>query len=408
MSGKLEDDALKLKFACSSAECLLVALRGTSGFPVLVLNHSIANSPIGKSTPDNSEDLFPDAQGLTNRLLALISLGQTHSRLPIEEDALQKLVSNSFATLVEASLRDAHIWDALKQNTQIQDLIFNLLLAEPRQGIRKEVAEIVFGLCGSSPKQKQDPNGDRVSNRLSTPLVINIVATFWASLTALFPRTLNYAQSSQEFFQVALVVFEAVAVLSPGGVFYGEYLREWGKILLGHRTREVSLYILWQCFQHYTSDKLTCLFSSLLEESRWTILFLDSFICSRNVWSLRAQRTFPMIHGKKIILFSTHLLQYVVGLGWQLTWCLFSNLMEDIFTSFLFPNLSAENEDGVINPTSPLMHSVTRQELYNVLMLLCEDSTNFRHMLDLLDETIPYGSYLHTPPHTRFHHVSIS
>ena len=65
--------------------------------------------------------------------------------------------------------------------------------------------------------------------------------------------------------------------------------------------------------------------------------------------------------------------------------------MEDIFTAFLFPNLSAEAT--LITPTSPVMHTVTRMELYNVLLLLCEDQKNFMHMLDLLDELIPYGSY---------------
>ena len=218
---------------------------GPKGYVALSRTYYILNSPtanvlLAKSIPDSSEDLFPDAKALTNRLLTLVSLDRNHASLPIEEATLQKLVSNSFATLIEASLRDKNMWDALKQNTQVQDLVFNLLLAEPRQGIRKEVAEIAFGLCGNSPAQKQDPNGDRTSTKLSTPLAIDIVAMLWASLTALFPRTLDYAQSSQEFFQVALIVFESVAVMSPGEVFYGEYLREWGNILLGHRTREVS------------------------------------------------------------------------------------------------------------------------------------------------------------------------
>src|SRR5438034_841567 len=100
--------------------------------------------------------------------------------MPLDELSLQRLISNSFATLIEASIHDTNIWDALKQNSQMQDLVFNLLLAEPRHGIRQEVAEIVFCLCGSSPMQKQYPKGARESNNPPTTTAIDIIATVWA------------------------------------------------------------------------------------------------------------------------------------------------------------------------------------------------------------------------------------
>lgn len=144
-------------------------------------------------------------------------------------------------------MHDSRVWDAVEQSTQIKDLIFTLLLGESRQGIRKGVAEIIFSTCGTSPSQKrawkvssQTKEGAvAVAGKLPTATTIHIVATLWKSISALFPDTLGYAQSSQEFFEVALIVFQTVANLSPEDLIFGEYLRQWGNILLTHRTQEV-------------------------------------------------------------------------------------------------------------------------------------------------------------------------
>lgn len=39
----------------------------------------------------------------------------------------------------------------------------------------------------------------------------------------------------------------------------------------------------------------------------------------------------------------------------------------------------------------PVMHTQTRQEIYKVLLLLCEDETNYDNMLELLEDVIPQG-----------------
>jgi len=146
-------------------------------------------------------------------------------------------------------MHDNRVWDALKQSTEIQSLVFKLLLDEQRQSVRKGVAEIIFTICGTSPSQKQSLKAINAKNvtpagRHPTATTVDIVATLWKSITALFPETLTFASSSQEFFDVALVVFQTVASWSPGDVDFGEYLRHWGNILLSHRTREVSTYLL--------------------------------------------------------------------------------------------------------------------------------------------------------------------
>ncbi|EER45856.1 ubiquitin C-terminal hydrolase [Histoplasma capsulatum H143] len=252
-----------------------------------------------------------------------------------------------------ASMHDSRVWDAVEQSTQIKDLIFTLLLSESRQGIRKSVAEIIFATCGTTPSQKRawkassQVKGGAVAvvGRLPSATTIHIVATLWKHISALFPDTLEYAQSSQEFFEVALTVFQTVANLSPEDLIYGEYLRKWGDILLSHRTNE--------------------------------------FVGREPV--------------DYIVLGFTHLLKMCLELSHATPGTMdTSNLMEKLFTTYLFPELSEPTETKVIQSSIPVMHNTTRQEIYNILLLLCEDQANCERMLTLLDDVIPYD-YTHEP-----------
>src|SRR5436190_1991008 len=63
--------------------------------------------------------------------------------------------------------------------------------------------------------------------------------------------------------------------------------------------------------------------------------------------------------------------------------------MERLFTTYLFPDLSECPGNQVIQPSIPVMHNFTRQEIYNVLILLCEDRANCGKMLELLEDVIP-------------------
>ncbi|KAL1955095.1 hypothetical protein VTO42DRAFT_9029 [Malbranchea cinnamomea] len=320
MEVPLEADCLKLAFASNAVECLLTAL-------------------MAKPLRDDTEELIPNPSNLITRLLSIIYLGQKVSPDMLPEQTLQKMISNSFAVVIEASLHDNRVWDSLKKSAQVGDIISELLLKESRQGIRKEVAEIIFKLCGGSPSQKQSKAINSSTEKLSNPIGIDIVATLWRSFLSLFPKTLNYPTSSEEFFEVSLVIFQTVVDLSPDGFEFGDYLKEWGSILLRHKTeefvgREPVDYIVWG-FAHLMK---TCL----------------SLATSKSV----ADDT--------------------------------RNLVERLFTTYLFPNLSELKVSEPIQPSIPVMHPGTRQELYNVLLLLSENRVNCEQLLELLEEIIPH------------------
>ncbi|EEP75964.1 predicted protein [Uncinocarpus reesii 1704] len=295
-----------------------------------------------KSPTDTSETLFTDPAGLVSCLLKFVLLANTPHQLPLAELPLQKLISNSFATLFEASMHDGKIWDAFKQNADMDNIILMLLLRDPRPNLRQDAAGIFFALCGMLPSQNQSskayPKESKVSTRLETPTGIDIIGTLWNSLTSLIPRSIEFPQTSQQFFEVALVVFQTVGNLSPEDLIFGDYLKKWGAVLLNHRTHEFV--------GREPIDYIVLGFAHLLKK------------CME-------------LSQPKRITGNTR------------------DLMEQVFTAYLFPNLSEQNDKTAIVPAIPVMHGGTRQEIYNVLLLLCEDEVNCGHMLEILEDVIP-------------------
>jgi ubiquitin carboxyl-terminal hydrolase 34 len=68
-----------------------------------------------------------------------------------------------------------------------------------------------------------------------------------------------------------------------------------------------------------------------------------------------------------------------------------SDLAEQIISKYLFPELANEN-DEVIVPRTPHMHTETRQKLYSIIRLLCKRSDdNVVRIMQHLEGVIPRG-----------------
>lgn len=319
-----ENNPLKLSFVSNAVDCLLVALSA-------------------KRLPNASEEFFPEPSSLASRLLSIQHLGLKVAPDYLPEEESQKMVSNTFAVLIEASLHDNRVWDTLKENTHNGEVITELFLVEPRSAVRKEAAEIIFKLCGQSPSQKQSKAIDSSTGKLSNPTAIDIVAALWKCFLCLLPESLNYPTTSQEFFEAALVLFHTVIDLSPDGFDFGAHLKEWGSILLEHKTaefvgREPVDFIVWG-------------FSLLMKAC------------------LELAPSGDVAEGT-------------------------SSLVNQLFTTYLFPDLSEDNPNEPIEPNIPVMHSGTRRELYQVLGMLCENAVNCRLLLENMEVDIPRGKFI--------------
>lgn len=283
MEVSVEDSPLRLTFAHNAVDCLMVALTGnTCATLVFTDEPRLTACPIAKPTAaETSQQFFPNPSIFTTRLLNLLSVGQkADCATTLSEERAQKMISNSLAVLIEASVHDSAVWNILKENTRIEDSVFDLLLTEQRQGVRKEVAGIISRLCRGGHAQQKQASGAKIDGddndaviRLLNPTTIDIVGTLWKAFLSLFPKTLDFPTSSQEFFEVALVVFQTVSDLSPDDLVIGEYILEWGGILLKHRTREVSLKLRLRSSMSSVEVVIWLTRSSSLVASGWIISF---------------------------------------------------------------------------------------------------------------------------------------
>lgn len=198
----------------------------------------------------SSSPVISNPPPLVERLLSFLEMGRHLPATHLSEMGVQKLISNSFAVLLDAAVRDRQFWTTLKQHAQLDKLLVSLLLEEKRQGVRKEISEIIVIAC--SPSQlTRNPAKSSIDDEVQKPsavpentLQVDILTTVWNAFVQVLPRTADYAPQSQEFFQVALLVFHIMGEKSPDDLRFGEYLKQWGGIMLGHRSEEVSPHLV--------------------------------------------------------------------------------------------------------------------------------------------------------------------
>lgn len=200
----------------------------------------LANQVLARSSPADDLSVISDPTPLIKQLLHFIDVGRHVPSTSLIEAGVQKLICNSFAVLIEGSMRDHDFWNAVKQQTQFDQLLFSLLLDESRQPIRKEISENIALIC--SPLKllhKIEDSGDQQSTAPENSAKVDIIETIWEAFARILPETLNHAHGSQEFFQVALLVFHSVAEKPSRELKYNEYLKQWSTVMLDHQTEEV-------------------------------------------------------------------------------------------------------------------------------------------------------------------------
>ncbi len=70
-----------------------------------------------------------------------------------------------------------------------------------------------------------------------------------------------------------------------------------------------------------------------------------------------------------------------------------SNLMEDLFSTHLFPDLSPSEGDRKLVPRVPVLQSQTRREMYSVIVSLSQNTESYQKLLGLVKELVPQGGY---------------
>ncbi len=68
------------------------------------------------------------------------------------------------------------------------------------------------------------------------------------------------------------------------------------------------------------------------------------------------------------------------------------NLLEKVFSTHLFPDLSPLSGSSSITPLVPVIHSQTRQALYDLILCLVQDEESYQTTLGLVNELVPEGA----------------
>ncbi|KAL4938191.1 hypothetical protein BDV06DRAFT_201525 [Aspergillus oleicola] len=324
ISETLAKKPTSILFASSLIECLLYAL--------------MVKAPVS-----NDVSLVPAPDVLVAQLLRILEVGQKLPTTQVPEFNIHKIVCYSVAVLIEGSIRDAGFWAATKQQVKFDQLLFSLLIEESRQLIRRGVADNICLICSSS-KQFKKPKFPasaaqeaREAALSENPARIDILATMWDAFVLTSPRVLEYPAQSQEFFDLAHVVFTSVAEKSPRNLIFSEYLKQWSGIMLNHRTNE---FVGREPVDHVIFG-FSRLLKSCLDIASSSNITLDTF-----------------------------------------------NLTEQLFDTYLFPDLS-EPSSELITPQIPVMHTQTRQELYSIVGLLSKYDDNYAQLLARLEDIIP-------------------
>ncbi|KKK18163.1 hypothetical protein ARAM_004521 [Aspergillus rambellii] len=332
MSESLADSPTKISFAMSLVECLLYAL--------------MVKPPVAEESP-----LIPDSTKLVSQLSYLVEVGRNLPASQFPEVNLHKLICYSFAVFIEGSVRDPGFWAAIKEQVPFAQFIFSLLLEESRQPIRKGISDNIAIVCSPSKIFKKpskfvssESQETREAAISENPARVDILATIWDAFVLTFPRALEFATQSQEFFEIAHSVFSSVAEKSPRDLIFSEYLKQWSGIMLSHRTTEFV--------GREPVDHLIFGFSRLLKAC------LDIATSSK-------------------ITVDTF------------------DLAESLFDTYLFPDLSMPSSE-VLVPQTPVMHTQTRQELYAILGLLSRHDENYSQLIERLEDIIPQD-YTYSP-----------
>ncbi|KAJ5336162.1 Protein of unknown function DUF3517 [Penicillium brevicompactum] len=291
---------------------------------------------------ETSAVLIPDMTSLVPRVLSLLEIGRGEHAAGQATLFTRNLVCHSFGILIEGSLRDQNIWNTVKAQVNFDSLVSSLLLCENDRPVRRDIVERLKMLAGTvkSKQMPASPSSGELPTKES-PLRIDMLATIWSAFVNNIPQTCEVANQSEEFFTASLFIFSSVAERSPRDVVLSEYMKEWTAVLLEHETKE---YV-----GRETADALVLGLSAHLE------LCLELAI------------------NANVPLESEH-------------------IAEQLLNKYLFPDFMPEG-GNFADLRTPMMHSYTRQRLYHVVTLLCQQSDEtYGRIVELLDSMVPRDS----------------
>ncbi|KAF2729962.1 ubiquitin C-terminal hydrolase-like protein [Polyplosphaeria fusca] len=271
-----------------------------------------------RPSQDLSSQYFSNESALVDGLVDLMSVALT------TEQCSPFVASNSFATILEASLHSKAIWEAFMSRPDIPALHRTLLLADPRQTVREDVAKSIASVCGGDLPSTSPLSRIETSDR------------FWRIISSILPESVQHPTQSEQLFDIAEQVFRSNDENTRDEESLRSFLMSWSNLLLSYEHKEFV--------GRDDIDYVVLGFTKLL-------------LCC--VPSLKSFKK-PLNAG---------------------------SLMEHIFRKFLFVPQLIEIDDGAFTPPAslPVLESKTRKELYDLMLALAEDRRSYSTLLNLAE-----------------------
>jgi ubiquitin carboxyl-terminal hydrolase 34 len=316
------EESLRLQIAYVLTECLLLALR----------------APV---PADISSAYITDPQDYARCLMQVIARAQVSAGLETTRIEAHLLVREPFAALVEGTLHNEQLWDYLRNDLEFGRLLLKVLLEDTRIDVRKAVADVIFGLSGTSGTRvlykPQDPRSAR--SRFPGSKIDASLAHWWNILVELLPEVVKKPSHCQQLFEVSIAVLHCVGKsMTPSELC--SCLESWSKLLIGYRHVEI--------IGRASNDHVVWGFTKLLNDCYQLLQAISVDVST-------------------------------------------SQLAKDLLSIFLFPDLSEGPSDQMSR--IPVLKDAVREDLYNLVLSLSKTQDDLDNILDHVDGLVAKDTY---------------
>ncbi|KAI4169825.1 MAG: hypothetical protein LQ343_005374 [Gyalolechia ehrenbergii] len=235
------------------------------------------------------------------------------------------LTCGSLGCILEASLHSKVFFKAFQDANQFQIILRKVLLCEPRRVIRVGIAKSIKSIC-------DHPGLDSSQKH-------EFASFCWINLETLIPESLQYGSHAEEFCGVATTVLRSLDDTRRQNLDLSAYTEDWCNLLLKHQHTEFV-----------GRDSLDWVIHGISDLVLWCIQFIKSTKKPMNIDG---------------------------------------NLIESLLRAHLFPLISEPALDAPLQPALPVLHSKTRQNLYNILLAFGNSTADYHKLLRIVRSLLP-------------------
>ncbi|KAI9791100.1 MAG: hypothetical protein M1816_004331 [Peltula sp. TS41687] len=298
---------------------------------------------------DVSATFFDSPADLADHFMGFFNMSKSPNTWHYEESL--HLTRDTFSCALQAALHDAAFWHVFSHRDDVPDLVQRLVLGDFRIRLRESIGILITGFC-----RLPISNANAVNSR-------DLAEFFWRLLSSILPMTADRVRQPQsgQLFEVSLSVLRTMGEFWRESLDLDGYVTAWGSLLMDHHHEEV---------------------------------------CRNPPYPTTDVAEPTQMVGRDTVDY------FVYGFARLLNYCVklassrgkpvrARQLAEKIFTGFLFPDLSSWTTSERITERVPVLHSPTRKELNELVLLLSQDMESYKKTLKLLLDLVP-NSYAYS------------